>query len=297
MTYQLNKLPPAYQGAALMIGAGLLFAAVNTSVQWATMRLGVPSASVAFWQYLVAFLFYIPWLVSRRGMAFGTQRFGLHVLRVALAAVGVQLWVMGLAHVPIWQAIALIMLSPFFVALGAGVLLGEAATWARWAAVSTGFVGGMIVLAPWSDAFSLYALLPVAAALFWAGASLMTKYMTRTESAETLTAYLLLLLIPVNGVALVGQGAAWPGAALGVIVVAGVLTALAQFALAKAYSTADASYLQPFDHLKLPFNVALGLAVFGFVPPGSLWAGSTLIIAASFFLMRVEARVRQAAAV
>ncbi|MEO0913781.1 MAG: EamA family transporter, partial [Pseudomonadota bacterium] len=75
-----------------------------------------------------------------------------------------------------------------------------------------------------------------------------------------------------------------------------VLTAAAQFALAKAYALADASYLQPFDHLKLPFNVLLGLLVFGFVPPGSLWLGSGLIVVASFYLLSAEGQTHKSVA-
>ena len=45
-----------------------------------------------------------------------------------------------------------------------------------------------------------------------------------------------------------------------------MLTFLAQYVLTRAYASADAAYLQPFDHLKLPFNVLLGWLVFGFVP-------------------------------
>jgi S-adenosylmethionine uptake transporter len=36
--------------------------------------------------------------------------------------------------------------------------------------------------------------------------------------------------------------------------------------------------------------VLLGLAVFGFVPPGSMWLGSLLIVGASFFLLYEERR-------
>ena len=65
-------------------------------------------------------------------------------------------------------------------------------------------------------------------------------------------------------------------------------------ALARAYSIADAAYLQPFDHLKLPFNVGLGLVAFGYAPPGSLWLGAALIVGASFALLRQEARQQTA---
>ncbi|NRB02576.1 MAG: DMT family transporter, partial [Rhodobacteraceae bacterium] len=214
---------------------------------------------------------------------------GQHILRVALAAGGVQFWVAGLAHVPIWQAIALIMLSPFFVTIGAWLILRERVSAQRWYAVSVGFGGGMVILAPWSDEFAVYALLPVGAAAFWAASSLLTKRMTKTESAETLTVYLLLLLTPLNAGLALGDGFSLNVASAGwLIVTIGLLTALAQYALVSSYRIADASFLQPFDHVKLPFNVALGAVVFGFIPPGTMWLGSVMIVGGSLYLVWTE---------
>lgn len=203
-------------------------------------------------------------------------------------------WTFGLAHVPIWQAISLIMLSPFFVTIGAALLLREQVTAQRWLAVVLGFIGGTIILAPWSDAFTPWVMAPVGAAALWAAASLMTKRMTATESPETLTLYLLALMTPLNALLAMAPGAggfavSGPTAALALLV-AGLLTALAQYALARAYSIADAAFLQPFDHVKLPFNVGLGVLAFGFVPPGSMWLGSALIIGASLWLLTEENR-------
>lgn len=277
----------------LMIGAGAAFACVNTLLQLSAMRFGVSAPTATFWQYGIAFLVMLPW----QGIGFTSLRtkyLGKHILRVLLGVGGVQLWTLGLAHVPIWQAISLIMLSPFFVTIGAAVLLSEEVTPSRWFAVLAGFAGGAIVLSPWSDAFTFWALAPVGAAALWAGASLMTKRMTATESAETLTLYLLMLMTPLNALLALAPGAGgWAiasGYAIMALIVAGLLTALAQYALARAYMIADAAYLQPFDHIKLPFNVALGLIVFGFVPPGSMWLGSALIVGASLWLLAGEAK-------
>ena len=76
--------------------------------------------------------------------------------------------------------------------------------------------------------------------------------------------------------------------------IAGVLVALAQWFITKAYSTADAAYVQPFDHLKLPFNVLAGFYVFGWVPGGNLWLGAALIIAASLFIAHRESQSQNA---
>lgn len=284
-----SRVSPAIAGAIAMVAAGLLFAVVNVAVQASTMTHGMASSSVAFWQYLIALAFSLPWLLRHGPTGLKTKQLSLHIVRVLLAAAGVQMWVLGLAHVPIWQAIALIMTSPFFVVAGAGLLLKERVDTGRWLAVAVGFAGGMIILAPWSDEFGIATLYPLAAAVFWASASLMTKRLTRTETADTVTVYLLLLLTPVNATVALIDGFQIPAApVLAIVIAAGGLTFLAQYVLARAYCSADAAYLQPFDHLKLPFNVLLGWMVFGFVPVGSMWLGAALIIAASLFIVRRE---------
>lgn len=289
---------PALAGAAYMVLGGAAFALVNVGLQAVTMRFGMLPASAAFWQYLIAMLCGLPWIVRTGFGVLRTENAGAHIVRVALAAIGVQFWVAGLASVPIWQAIALIMTSPFFVTLGAGFLLGERVGPARWLATLIGFAGGMIILAPWSDAFTGATLLPVAAAVFWAATSLMTKKLTETESSRTITLYMLLLLAPINaGLATTAGGFAIPGmAAAALIVGAGVMTMAAQFFIVRAYASADAAYVQPFDHLKLPLNVLAGWIVFGFVPTGNLWFGSLLIVSASIYIAHREARAPAAQA-
>ena len=276
----------AVAGPLYMIGAGALFAGANTAVQLAGMTYGLQGPVIAFWQYAIALVIAFP--IIWRG-TWRTQGIHWHVLRVGLAAIGVQLWVMGLATVPIWQAIALILTSPLFVTLGAAIFLGEKLTPARLGAVIVGALGGAIILAPWSDSFAPQLLLPIGAAAFWAASSLVTKRLSRTEPAGVLTLYLLVLLVPINAGFALQSGFAIAGPAFWAVVIAGLLTGAAQYSLARAYCVADAAYLQPFDHIKLLFNVGLGVAVFGFAPPGSMWLGATIIIAASLWLLRDEA--------
>ncbi|MEE9313129.1 MAG: DMT family transporter [Rhizobiaceae bacterium] len=292
MTQTTTRSNSAYLGAAYMIGAGAIFAVINTLVQKLTMGYGQTSTTVAFWQYFIALLFSLPWVFSRLRSALSTDQIGLHILRVVLAAAGVQMWILGLATVPIWQAIALIMTSPFFVTIGARLVLGETVTMQRWLAVLVGFIGGMIILSPWSDSFTTSALLPVGAALLWALSSLVTKHLTNTEGADTLTLYLLILLTPINAALAFGGGfTLTTEMSIWLVIAAGVLTAAAQYALVKAYSVADAAYLQPFDHVKLPFNVLLGWLVFSYLPTGEMWIGTALIFGASIYLLHQESKI------
>ena len=284
-----RRLPAAVRAGAMMTAAGFAFAGLNVALQWATMNAGAPAPSAAFWQYLIALVLTLPLMMQGGGSL--RTRFPLwHLARVLLAAGGVQVWVLGPSAVPIWQAIALSMTSPFFVVAGAALFLGEKVTAARLAATLAGFAGAMIILAPWSVRFSYHALLPVAAAALWAGTSLITKLLTRHEAASGITVAMLALLLPFNALAWGGIGFEMPPAgAWTALLVAGALTALAQYLLTAAYARADAAYLQPFDDLKLPLNILLGWLVFAQAPSLGFWPGAALIVIASLSLMRREA--------
>lgn len=283
-------------GAFWMILAGIAFAAINSAIQYLGMNLGVPSASVALLQYLIALLVLIPFL-PRFGIreALRTELHPLHILRVLISVIGIQLWTYALAYpVPIWQGIALLMTSPLFATVGSGLFLGEQVSRERWLATMIGFAGAMIILEPWSDRFTWASLLPVAAAFFWATASLMVKRISREDSPTTIVLYLLLLMFPFNLlIALPTFSIPSGGLTWGLLLFAGALTALAQWAIGKAYAIADASYVQPFDHAKLPFNVLAGWVVFGWIPPGRLWWGAGLIIFAVTYIAQHEQRKKR----
>ncbi|MDM9619725.1 DMT family transporter [Rhizobium sp. S96] len=285
----------ALAGAGWMVLAGIAFAILNVITQWLTMKLAFPSASAAFWQYAFALLFSLPFLKKVGLSAMRTSYPWRHAVRVALASFGVLAWVAGLASVQIWQAIALVMTSPFFIILGARLFLGERVGTARWAATAVGFIGAMIILQPWSDAFTWAALLPILSALLWGASSLITKSLTGIERPETITVWLLVLLTPINGgLALAADFAIPTGMTLVLFVLAGLLTVMAQYFLTLAYTVADATYVQPFDDLKLPLNVLAGWLFFGYAPAGYLWLGAFLILGASIFIMQNEMKRERA---
>lgn len=287
----------AFTGAAYMVGAGLLFAVINVANTQLTWVYGLKSTTVAFWEYFIALLFSLPWVFRHLRSSLTTSQIPLHILRVALAAGGVQLWVLGFSSgVPLWQMIALIMTSPFFVTIGSLLVLGETVTKERWISLVIGFIGAMIILSPWSDTFTIAMLYPLGASFMWAMYSLITKHMTKTENADTLTLYLLLLLTPINAVLAFNGGfviktditIVSTEIAIAIVVGVGVLVAIAQYFLVKAYDVADAAYLQPFDYVKQPVNIILGWLVYNYLPEGIMWLGTSLIFGASIYLLQSE---------
>lgn len=290
---QTTKTPLA--GAAFMVAAGVAFAAINVITQKVTSApdwggYGFKSTSDAFWQYFIALLFSIPFILKEGIASMKTKRPGLHILRVVLSALGVQAFILGLSKgVPIWQVIALVMTSPFFILVGAKLFLGENPGSNRWVAAAIGFLGVLVVLQPWADGFNVYSLLPILAAALWGGASLITRALTATESSASITLWLLLLLTPINFGLSVSNGFEVPtGTVLWLVLLAGFLQFLAQYFLTRAYAAAEATYLQPFDDLRLPFNILAGFLAFGYLPVGNLWIGIALIVMGSVFLVWSE---------
>lgn len=252
-----------------MLTAGLAFALVNSLAQVASIKFGLTSTTVAFVQYAIALVVILPYLLSlgiRESLQ--TNHLGWHIFRVFLSVIGIQLWLWALAYpVPIWQGIALLMTSPLFATIGSGLFLKEQVGIARWGATLSGFIGAMLILEPWADDFSLAALLPIGAAFFWACYSLMVKKLSSNDSPSTMVVYLLILITPFNLLLAIPEWHTPEGGLIWLVLIgAGALTALAQWAIVKAYSVADASFVQPFDHAKLPLNVLAGWIVFSWVP-------------------------------
>jgi len=287
----------AVRGAALMIAGGTSYAGVNVMTQWAGTQMGIPSVTIAFWQYALATVLTLPslWYTGIDGLR--TRYLGWHITRVALVAAGIQIWIYSLTRVPIWQVIALSMTSPFFIILCARYFLKETVTPVRLSMAVVGFAGALIIIAPWSERYTAYSLLPVLVAALWAGYNVITKYLTGFEKPSAISLYMLLLLTPFNAVlwlaASVGSAASphYDNDIWLALVAIGALTALGQYLQVAAYSVADIVFLQPFDDLRLPINVILGWLVFAAEPGYTFWPGAVLIAGASLFLIRHDSGV------
>jgi drug/metabolite transporter (DMT)-like permease len=284
-------------GALYMVLAGITFAIINAitykvtaPVDWG--GLGFAAKSDVFWQYAIALVISLPFLWKSGQLSFKTNQPVAHIIRAVLSSAGLVAFTSAMAMgVPVWQVVALTMTAPFFVLIGAKLFLGETVTMNRWIASALGFVGALIVTNPLSEQFSAYWLLPVLAALLWGAASLMTKYLSRTENPNTLTTWLLLLLTPINLMFAAQAGLQIPsGNVLWLILCGGVLVFVAQWLLSKSYATADANFVQPFDDLKLISNVLVYGLIFGYWPTGYIWIGLAFIMAASLFLLTQEQR-------
>ena len=283
----MNQLNQPLKGALFMVLAGMAFAAANAVTWTVTYKMGFKAQSDAFWQYAIALVFALPFLWRNGVSAMRSDHPVLHILRVLLSALGVLAFTKAFASgLPVWHVVGLVMTSPFFVLIGATAFLGEKISVNRWIAATIGFVGAMVLLRPWDGGMPVATLYPVAAAVLWGGASLITKRLTRDETQTSITMWLLVLLSPINLAFSLQAGFELPtGAILGLLLLGGVFMFAAQHLLTLSYAAADAGYVQPFDDLKLLSNILVSYLIFGDVPTGTYWLGIGLILAGSAYLL------------
>ncbi|UNM95185.1 DMT family transporter [Ignatzschineria rhizosphaerae] len=275
-------------GAIWMIIAGIAFAGINVITPLITENYVISSSWIAFYQYLFALLFMAPFFL-KLGVKkiLYTRHFMTHFWRILVAVIGIQFWVHALAiQFPIGEGVALLMTSPLFASLGAFLFLRERFTAPRVIATILGFAGAIIILAPNSKNFNSAAIFPILAALFWALHALLMKHLSDKDHPLTMVSYLYILMVPINLlVALTGNFGHLPKAPfipdvelLLVLLLLGFLTAIAQYAVAKAYAHADVIFIQPFDYLKLPLNAFLGFIVFGWAVTSQFWIGAVIMV-------------------
>ncbi|MEM6727033.1 MAG: DMT family transporter [Pseudomonadota bacterium] len=253
---------------------------------------------------LIIFPFAGGWRVIR------TKRLGLHILRALLVVSANMTFFLGLAVLPLADAVAIFFVSPLLITVFSVVFLRERVGPWRWGAVVVGFIGVLIVQRPGTDAFQLASLLPILAATFYAGLHMMTRFLGRTESAATMTHYIQLTFIVVSLAFLVAVGDGRFGeqqnASLAFLLRAwvvpdpsdwalfaliGLSTGLGGYFISQAYKVAEAAVVAPFEYLALPIAIAMGFLVFGEVPRASTFLGIALILAAGLFIIWREARV------
>src|SRR5260221_311275 len=116
------------------------------------------------WGRYLAILAMLAPLVLRHPRALVTARPGLQLARGVTVLGAALLFIAGLARLPIADATAIGFASPLLVTALSIPLLGERVGPRRWAAVSAGFAGVLIVVRPGSGAMGWAALLPLLSA-------------------------------------------------------------------------------------------------------------------------------------
>lgn len=224
--------------------------------------------------------------------AAATKQPVVQIARALLLAAEVCVMITAFTLLGLVESHAVFTVYPLLVAALSGPILGERVGWRRWVAIGLGFLGVLIILQPGVTVFSPYALVPLLAALLFALYGLLTRYAARRDS----TAVSFFWTGTVGAVFMTGVGL-WfwqPMSATdwGWMALLCLAAGLAHYCLIKCYEVAEASAVQPFAYLQLPFVAVVGVFVFGETLKLNVVLGAGLVVAAGLFTFWREHQAR-----
>lgn len=239
-----------------------------------------------------------------------TNRIKLHLARAGCVVFANMTFFLGLASLPLADAVALFFVSPFVISIFSILFLGETVGRRRWSAIGLGLLGVLIVLRPGGSAFQVASLFPLAAAFGYAGLHILTRHMRDTENAVAMTFYIQLVFLAVCSALglLIGGGQladitpeplafltrawVWPARFdLAVMLLLGAFAAFGGYCISQAYRLGEAALVAPFEYLALPLSILWGVTIFGEWP--DLWAciGIALILGSGLYTVWREHQI------
>lgn len=217
-----------------------------------------------------------------------TTKLKLHLFRILVVSSAMGCTYYAYRNLPIAYAAALGQTGPLFTTVLAIFVLREQVKWFKWVALIGGYMGVILMLRPtegWIDFAAVIALL----ANLLAGIGLITtKKLTETDSTETILFYVTFGVLFIA--AFLSLWFWTPPSTLDFIKFCGIGLAgvSSQYCYIRALKNAPASFVTPFEYIRLCFTIPLGYFLFNEVPDRWTILGSIIIIIAIIFLTRVD---------
>lgn len=290
-------------GVLCAVGASFFFSFNDMAIKF--LSDGYALHQVVLIRSVIGMGFLLAILVPFEGgfQALKTKRLGIHLLRGLSVVFANMTFFLGLAAMPLADAVAIFFISPLVITAFSVIFLGETVGPRRWAAVGVGMLGVIVMMRPGSGTFQMAAFLPLAAAFGYAALHTMTRKIGVTEKATTMTFYIQVTFIVVSGAIGLGIGdgrfagsgdpsldfllRAWTWPTWGdlpIFVVIGVGSTFGGYLISQAYRLAEAGLAAPFEYIAMPLAIFWGVVVFDEWPDLTAWIGIALIIGGGLYI-------------
>lgn len=290
-TDQAKPAASALRGCILMLASMVLFASMHGTVRHLSGE--IHPFEVAFFRNVFGLVALAPWFVTQGLAPLRTRRLPLHFARSLFNVVSMLMFFTALSLSPLALVQALGFTAPLFTTLLAVVLLGERIRARRVSALLAGFAGMLVIIRPGFHPVDLGALLTVGSAALWACCMIMIKRLAITDSAITITAWMVILMIPTSFAAALFVWV-WPTPSqLAWLLACGLLGTLAQIMMTRALQLADATLVLPLDFTKIVWGALIGWFFFGESVDAWTWAGAVIVFSGSAYITVRERQVER----
>jgi drug/metabolite transporter (DMT)-like permease len=285
---RFNLLPDKIRAICWMLTASLLVTAMGAMVKY--MGQSIPVSQMATVRSIFLVLAILPFMLRQKRAVFHPGRPGLLLARAATLVIVnvVGFWV--LTRLPLAYVTAISFSKPLFIAVLALFFLGERLELHRTVATLIGFMGVLVMLNPAGVALAagegMAALAALGVAFTMAVGVILVKQLAASDHPNTIIFYgnvlvVISLAIPAAYFWVDLDAQQWA-----LLLTLGLVGLASQSSFIRAYQAADASFVAPFEYVRLISAAAAGYIFFGESP--DIWTalGAALIIGSSFSMAR-----------
>ncbi len=280
-----------------MILASLFFASMSVCIKFASAHFH--TVELVCYRGLVGIAFMAA-LCRAQGVTLGTRVPMMHVWRSIVGVLSLSAWFYAIAHLPLATAMTLNYMSGVWVAaflVGGTLVMGRLSDIGKQGpvvlTVLSGFAGVVMMLRPTLDQNQLFAgLIGLLSGLGAAFAYLQVAALGRIGEPEARTVlYFSIGAMVAGAIGMLFTGASawtWPEALW--LLPIGVLAALGQLCMTRAYSHGATLVVANLQYSGIVFAALFGMFLFGDQIPLLGWAGMALIIASGIAATALRAR-------
>lgn len=267
------------QGAALLALSALLFSGMGVMIREASATTN--NENIVFFRNIVGVVFFLPLVLAKGLRPFKTQRLKSHLLRTSYGLAAMYCFFYAIAHLPLADAMVFTYSAPVFTPIIAYLWLKEPLTKRMLVFSLLGLIGVILVAKPSDALFGSLSLVGLAASLLAATAFVSIREMSDTEPAFRMVFYFALFSSLISAVPLIWAWQPLSSEQLILLCSAGLLAALAQIVMSRAYTLAPPGLIGPVAYLAIVFAGIFSLILWDEVPDLYSIIGAILIFAAS----------------
>ncbi|USO01865.1 MAG: DMT family transporter [Alphaproteobacteria bacterium] len=243
---------------------------------------------IVFWRSFFGLLLFLPVIINKGPVVFKTQHPWQHFVRAFFLTAAIWFTYKSYRFLPLTFATSIGFTSPLIMALLSIFILGEKVSPQRWVIILIGYVGVLVIVRPGIIAVNKYVIMAILANITAGLSLILVRYLSSHDKTSTILFYAHLGTFVFASILVIYD---WQPIATGEvhkIAVMSLCGLTAQYLYATAVKYAEASYVSPFEYLRIIF--AVPLAVIFFNETIDLWVigGTTIIIASTWVLSRMS---------
>ena len=266
---------------------GMFFGSCNDI--WVKLLAHVPSCEISCFRFLFSLLSLVPFIINNKNLLKSNCK-KIHFFKGVLFFFAITLWELGVKNTMLSVATLIGFSSPFFLLILSAIVLKEKTNIYQIFATTISFLFVIGIIDFKSFSLDPSFLVLIISSLFFSITDVLNKKYSIADNHITAVIYYNIFAFLVSIPFTLYNFIIPSFLDIFYMICLGLEANIYSYALLKAFSTSDASFLSPFKYFEFVFSVILGYLVFEEIPTNYCLFVMVVIIVSNYILLLNEKR-------